>query len=785
MAYRFGDFELDPRLGTLTGPHGPVALRRQAFRLCQLLVERAPELLDRDTLLDEVWGRTALSPNVLPQTMSELRQALGDDPQAPRYIETLHRRGYRFICPVTRAGGEPAAAPDMTPVPARRRAWPARVGLASTFLAVAALVTLSYGSWQRESALRNLHAQEIPHIRKTAEQDIFGAWRLARDARERFPDDPTLAQLWLDLSLPVPLHSEPPGAEIAVHGYARDDADWVVLGRAPLDDVRLPLTMLRFRVSLEGHEPLEVAPSVLPTAVPFHLHPAGAGPEDMVYVPGGPVQYLGKRMELPGFWIGRHEVTNREYLEFVRAGGYRDQRFWRHPVVLEGATLPHEEAMALFVDSTGMPGPATWAMGTFPPGEADHPVEGVSWYEAAAYAEYAGHALPTVFHWWRAAGLGTAQAQNFSDILAASNFGGRGTAPVGSHSGIGPHGTLDMAGNVAEWCANPAGENRHLLGGSWLTDVYAYSDPFAQPALERRPGFGIRLVHVEQPVAPGLSADISPASRELPPPVDDQTFALYRRLYDYDATPLEPVLEEVDTSHDSWRRERVVIDAAYGSERLPVQVFLPKDAEPPLQAVVVVPGGDALMLDSSRDAGLMHVEAFIRSGRAVIYPVYQGTFERKGAMPAGPIELRNQLIQQVKDLRRTLDYLETRDDIDMSRVALYGLSYGGWRAPYMLAVEDRLAAAIIVAAGVTSRPLPPEIQQQDYLARVRLPVLLITGRTDFAFPYQESQRLFFQRLGTADADKEHVVLDWGHLPPGFAEVVRLMLRWADQQLGSP
>ena len=89
MAYRFGDFELDPRLGTLTGPHGPVALRRQGFRLCQLLVERAPELLDRDTLLDEVWGRTALSPNVLPQTMSELRQALGDDPQAPRYIETL------------------------------------------------------------------------------------------------------------------------------------------------------------------------------------------------------------------------------------------------------------------------------------------------------------------------------------------------------------------------------------------------------------------------------------------------------------------------------------------------------------------------------------------------------------------------------------------------------------------------------------------------------------------------------------------------------------------------
>jgi len=157
----------------------------------------------------------------------------------------------------------------------------------------------------------------------------------------------------------------------------------------------------------------------------------------------------------------------------------------------------------------------------------------------------------------------------------------------------------------------------------------------------------------------------------------------------------------------------------------------------------------------------------------------------KGAPLAGPLGRRNLLIQQVKDLRRTLDYLETRDDLDASKMVLYGLSYGGSRAPYMLAVEDRIAAAIIMSSGISPYPLPQEIQMQDYLARVRIPVLFITGRKDFNFPFEESQRPFFELLGTPEEQKRHVALDWGHLPPGYAEVVRELLAWLDRQLGKP
>jgi formylglycine-generating enzyme required for sulfatase activity len=71
----------------------------------------------------------------------------------------------------------------------------------------------------------------------------------------------------------------------------------------------------------------------------------------------------------------------------------------------------------------------------------------VSWYEAAAYAAFAGKSLPTVHHWYRAAGL-----SRFDDILTLSNFSRKGPARVGSYDGLGSFGMYDMAGNVKEWC---------------------------------------------------------------------------------------------------------------------------------------------------------------------------------------------------------------------------------------------------------------------------------------------------------------------------------------------
>lgn len=140
---------------------------------------------------------------------------------------------------------------------------------------------------------------------------------------------------------------------------------------------------------------------------------------------------------------------------------------------------------------------------------------------------------------------------------------------------------------------------------------------------------------------------------------------------------------------------------------------------------------------------------------------------------SGPVGVRDLVVQQVKDLRRTLDYLETREHVDSDRVAFHGLSYGGVRSMFILAVETRFRTALIVSTGlVATRRLPPEIQQVDYLPRVTLPFLFVTGRNDLSVPYETAQRPFFELLGTPDDEKKHVALDWGHLPPGYSELTR-------------
>ena len=80
-------------------------------------------------------------------------------------------------------------------------------------------------------------------------------------------------------------------------------------------------------------------------------------------------------------------------------------------------------------------------MGDYPANQSDHPVAGVSWYEAAAYAEFAGKSLPTLHHWLGATSMPTrtGRAPLVPDPL--SNFSGNGPARVGTYQGIGPFGT--------------------------------------------------------------------------------------------------------------------------------------------------------------------------------------------------------------------------------------------------------------------------------------------------------------------------------------------------------
>src|SRR6202142_1803829 len=98
--------------------------------------------------------------------------------------------------------------------------------------------------------------------------------------------------------------------------------------------------------------------------------------------------------------------------------------------------------MARSLYGTGRPGPKDWSQSEYPKGQDDYPVTGISWYEAAAYAEFAGKSLPSIYHWNRAAGPSSA-----AYIVPASNFGSVGVLPVGSKQDMSPWGNYDMAGD--------------------------------------------------------------------------------------------------------------------------------------------------------------------------------------------------------------------------------------------------------------------------------------------------------------------------------------------------
>jgi DNA-binding winged helix-turn-helix (wHTH) protein len=105
---RFGPFELDIANVRLVRDGQPLTLPPKAFALLACLAARPGQLVSKDELLDTVWGRRYVSEGVIKTVVSELRAALDDDPRQPRWIETVARRGYRFVGDVAAA----AAAPD-------------------------------------------------------------------------------------------------------------------------------------------------------------------------------------------------------------------------------------------------------------------------------------------------------------------------------------------------------------------------------------------------------------------------------------------------------------------------------------------------------------------------------------------------------------------------------------------------------------------------------------------------------------------------------------------------
>ena len=692
-----------------------------------------------------------------------------------------------------------AWAYDITPAPGTSTGR-ARFVAAIAAIALLGSAILVYGFLERDETIPTgavllTKLEALSDSARYAEAFDLAARAVA--AGEAVPD--SIAGRFTDR---LTIITEPAGASVRVLRFTPNAADttgaWRELGSTPLRGIPIARGDYLTRIALDQYTMAErIASSaadrslqrrdqITEVQLSVALRPSDRVPSGMVPVPGGLYRVASRDLQslsatLADFFIDQVEVTNRAFAEFVDAGGYTRADLWRDMNEVAG-----KDAGALrqrFVDRTGMAAPRGWT-GQRPPAELlDHPVTGVSWYEAAAYCRFRRARLPSLFEWEKAArdgtvarGNGTAMPWGYigarDPAASRANFSSSGTTAVGSFPfGLSAYGALDMAGNAKEWLSNRSEAGRAVTGGSWADPVYVFSevgsiDPSSSSAV-----IGFRCARADGAEEPNETHQRPLRLAVATPkyqPVDDATFQLLRAHYDYDPRPLNAVVERrIETP--AWTLERITYDGPR-DDRVIAYLFLPRNGKPPFQTMVYVPSSAAFFASGLPLLAENELGPLIRGGRALFTVVMKGMIERE--YPPGyeqprpnSVAFRDAMVQNATELRLGLDYLATRDEIDMSALAYVGASWGAGSRLLFAAVDDRFRATVLIGAGIDERvhPTLPEASNINFAPRIRGPKLVLNGREDEEHPWHTRAQPLWDLLSEP---KELKLFEGvGHWPP--------------------
>jgi dienelactone hydrolase len=646
--------------------------------------------------------------------------------------------------------------------------------------------------WARTNSIAEINSL-------VSEGNYIAGYKLAMKVEKYVANDPKFRTI----SIPkINISTDPPGADVFFREYSDINGRWQKIGRTPIDSLKLPpRTFYRVRIEKQGYENVLAAMCSDQQSLDRKLFPIGSMPLNMVYVDGyWEWDLINKKNSLEkscGFFIDRYEVTNKEFKKFIDAGGYNNLKYWKFDFIKNGRKIDPQEAISDFVDKTGRPGPASWEVGNYPEGQGGYPVSGISWFEAAAYTDFIGKSLPTIDDWGTACGFFNYWLVNLcSKIAPLSNYRGRGPAEVGKNAGVNCFGAFDMAGNMREWCFNETNSGRVICGGGWDDISYMYSQWSQLSPFDRSAKNGLRCVKYLDPdkvpanayrlVSENIEKDFTKEK-----PASDEIFEIYRNQFLYDKEALDPVIEKTDENPEDWVLQKISFNAAYGNEREIAYLYLPKNSSPPYQTMIYFPGTDAFIVKDLVNYinTKWYIDFILKSGRAVLYPVYKGTYERNEgwsediSMPNPSHQYTEWVIRWVKDFSKSVDYLETRSDIDKDKLGFYGFSWGGRMGGIIPAVEKRLKVDVIYLGGFRQQTSSfPEVDPINYVQRIKIPVLMLNGRYDPFFPYETAVIPFYNMLGTPDKDKRRCVYETDHYLPRF-EMIKETLSWLDHYLG--
>jgi formylglycine-generating enzyme required for sulfatase activity len=668
--------------------------------------------------------------------------------------------------------------------------------------------------------LARIDARElIPEIRRLADAGRYaGAYELAARVERSLGADPTLAELWPRVADDLSITSEPAGAQVYLQHFSADGADAprgsTLVGVTPLEELRVARGDYRVVFVRAGFAPVERMASSAkqraelfaperPVEVHAVLTPRDSLPDGMVFVPGGdyalanPDLTIGLAARLQDYYIDRYEVTNEQFSTFVRDGGYHSPRFWTHPFLENGAKRSREDAFRRLRDRTGLPGPRSWVKQEFPSGQERHPVTDIGWYEAAAYCAWAGKRLPTVFEWEKAARNG--ERAKIGVMMPwghmsppetgaqRANFSSSGAVPVDAYPfGISPYGAYGMAGNVKEWTLNEIGGGRGVTGGSFEDPMYLYSVYAGLPPLHASGSLGFRCARTASGTGDQGSGriDIDLRTPEYRP-VDERTFRTFLTHYRHDRRPLNARIVETHETPD-WTRETIQF-AGLGSDTVIAYLFIPHQAAAPYQTMVLLPGSNVFFADRVEDQVVWLLGPNILYGRAVMAVVLKGMVHREfgpgweSPDPAS-VRFRDLMVLHARELSLGIDYLETRGDIDMTRLAYVALSWGSGSRLVLAGTDDRYRSIVLIGGGIDERVQPtlPEASNINFAPYLEPPKLLLNGRFDEEHPWYTRALPLWNLL--REPKKLVLVEEAGHVPPVEARAPAIN-QWLDETLG--
>ena len=265
--------------------------------------------------------------------------------------------------------------------------------------------------------------------------------------------------------------------------------------------------------------------------------------------------------------------------------------------------------------------------------------------------------------------------------------------------------------------------------------------------------------------------------------ISDDVFEIFRSQYDYKKSRLNKEEETLEYNVSSFSVDKFIIDAAYDDEKLPGYVFYDKNIEKPYKPIIFFPGSGSINTNSFESGIESRIKQFshlLSEGYAIIHPIYKSTFERrdniKSDYPDESEEYKNAVIRWGKDYKRAIDYIESREDMDINKLSYYGISWGGSIANILLALDDRVKNSVLYVAGIEFQRCKKEVDKFYYTSRITIPVLMLNGKYDHFFPLETSQIPMFKLLGTPEEDKKHYVYETGHYVPRD-ELIKLHLDW--------